>query len=32
MMQTMNFLDAQLLLWIQQNLRSDAATVFWGNL
>ncbi len=29
MMQTMNFLDAQLLLWIQQNLRSDAATVFW---
>lgn len=29
MMQTMTFLDAQLLLWIQQNLRSDAATVFW---
>lgn len=29
MMQTITFLDSQILLWIQQNLRSNMATVFW---
>lgn len=29
MLQTITSLDSQILFWIQQNIRSDSATLFW---
>ena len=32
MLQTITNLDYQILLWIQQNLRSEMATDFWESM